>query len=122
MDSWDSLITTLRQWEWIGQLLARLAVGLLFVQSGSGKLFVTASRQKIVETLRAAKVPRPEINAVVVALIEFVFGACLFIGFLTPLSCFMLICVMIRSTGNYSCSLDKSPIAIRLAGRLLIST
>jgi uncharacterized membrane protein YphA (DoxX/SURF4 family) len=94
MDSWDSLITTLRQWESIGKLLARLAVGLLFVQSGSGKLFVTARRQKMVETLRAAKILRPDINAVVVGLVEFVFGACLVIGFLTPLSCFMLICVM----------------------------
>jgi putative oxidoreductase len=95
MDSWDSLIAALRQWEWIGKLLARLAVGFLFVLSGSGKLFVPTRRQTMVETLRAAKIPRPEINAAVASLVEFVFGAFLVIGFLTPLSCFMLICVMI---------------------------
>jgi putative oxidoreductase len=95
MDSWGSLIPTLRQWEWIGKLLARLAVGLLFVLSGSRKLFVPARRQQMVDTLRAAKIPRPDINAVAVASVEFAFGAFLLIGFLTPLSCFMLICVMI---------------------------
>ena len=95
MDSWDYLITALRQWEWIGSLLARLAVGLLFVISGSGKLFVPTRRQIMVDTLRAAKIPAPEINALVLSLVEFVFGSFLFIGFLTPLSCFMLICVMI---------------------------
>jgi len=38
-------MNTLQQWQWIGILLARLSVGLLFAISGGGKLFVRARRE-----------------------------------------------------------------------------
>ncbi len=76
-------------------LLARLSVGLLFALSGGGKLFVPARREQMRATLREAGIPVPEISAVIVSSVEFVFGALLIIGFLAPLCCLMLSGVMI---------------------------
>jgi putative oxidoreductase len=90
-----SWLRSLTQCEWIGILIARLSVGGLFALSGSGKLFVPSSREEMVRTLRAARVPAPAANAVFVSSVEFVFGSLLAIGFLTPLSCVMLSGVMV---------------------------
>jgi putative oxidoreductase len=89
------LTSTLQQWEWLGPLLARLAVGLLFALSGRGKLFVPARREQMRATLREAGVPFPEKSAVVVASVELVFESFLVLGFLTPLCCLMLSGVML---------------------------
>jgi putative oxidoreductase len=88
-------LTTLQQWEWIGILLARLAVGLLFVLSGSGKLLRPDRRDSMRKTLEAAGIPFPRANAVFVASVEFCFGFLLVLGALTPLACVMLSAVMI---------------------------
>jgi len=82
------------RWEWIGQLLARVSVGLLFFLSGRAKLFVPARREQMRETLRQAGLPRPELSATAVSATEFVAGASLCVGLLTPLACVMLIGVM----------------------------
>jgi putative oxidoreductase len=95
MTRWPVWLGGLSQYEWIGILIARLAVGVLFALSGWGKLFVPSRREKMIKTLRAAAVPAPEANAVFVSSIEFVFGSLLAIGFLTPLSCVMLSGVML---------------------------
>jgi putative oxidoreductase len=91
----EALTNTLQQWQWIGMLLARLSVGLLFTISGAGKLFVRDRRQQMRETLMAARIPAPKLSAVVVSSVELFFGASLVAGFLTPLSCLMLIGVML---------------------------
>ena len=75
--------------------MARLAVGLLFFLSGRGKLFVPERREQMRETLVAAHVPFPEINALFVSTVEFVFGLLLILGAVTPLACVMLGGVMI---------------------------
>lgn len=85
----------LHAWQWIGILVARLIVGLLFVLSGRGKLFVPERRQQMLETLVAAKIPFPEFNAAFVSTVEFLFGFLLILGALTPFACLMLGCVMI---------------------------
>jgi putative oxidoreductase len=95
MDSWESLTNSLHQWEWIGVLLARLSVGLLFALSGGGKLFVPVRREQMRKTLSDAGIPVAAISTVVVSSVEFVFGVLLVIGFLTPLCCVMLSGVMI---------------------------
>src|SRR5438094_1263547 len=81
--------------QWLGILMARLAVGLLFFLSGRGKLFVPERREKMRETLVAAHVPFPELNALFVSTVEFVFGLLLIFGAITPLACAMLSGVMI---------------------------
>jgi putative oxidoreductase len=84
-----------QQYEWIGILIARLSVGTLFALSGSGKLFVPSRREEMQRTLRAAGVPAPELNAVIVSSVEFLFGGLLIVGFLTVLCCLMLSGVMV---------------------------
>ena len=85
----------LHAWQWIGILLARLAVGSLFFLSGRGKLFVPERRAQMRETLVAARVPFPNFNALFVSTVEFVFGLLLIFGAITPIACAMLSGVMI---------------------------
>ena len=75
--------------------MARLAVGLLFFLSGRGKLFVPERREQMRETLVAAHVPFPQLNALFVSTVEFVFGLLLILGAVTPLACVVLSGVMI---------------------------
>ena len=92
MISWTD---ALREWEWIGMLLARLSVGLLFSLSGARKLFVTNHREQMLATIREAGIPAPALTAVAVSLVEFSCGGLLVIGLLTPLACVMLTGVML---------------------------
>jgi putative oxidoreductase len=95
-----TFLTELHAWEWIGILIARLAVGLLFFLSGRGKLFVPERREQIRETLVAAHVPFPEFNTLFVSMIEFVFGLLLILGAITPLVCVLLSSIMIVAIGT----------------------
>jgi putative oxidoreductase len=90
-----TILTELHAWQWLGILVARLAVGLLFFLSGRGKLFVPERRQQMRETLLAAGIPFPDFNTVFVSTVEFVFGFLLVLGLATPLACVMLGWVMI---------------------------
>jgi putative oxidoreductase len=85
-----TLLTTLNEWQWLGALLARLAVGLLFFLSGRGKLFDAGPRKQMRETLVAAGIPFASINAIFISMVEFVCGILLILGTLTPLGCVML--------------------------------
>ena len=87
----------LHVWQWIGILLARLAVGSLFFLSGRGKLFVPERREQMRQTLIEAHVPFPEFNAVFVSAVEFVCGLLLVLGALTPLVCALLAFVMLMA-------------------------
>jgi putative oxidoreductase len=90
-------LSKLHSWEWLGILLARLAVGLLFFLSGRGKLFVPERREQMRQTLIEAHVPFPEFNAVFVSAVEFVCGFLLILGALTPLACALLAFVMLMA-------------------------
>ena len=90
-----TILTELHAWQWLGILVARLAVGLLFFLSGRSKLFVPERRQQMRETLLAAGIPFPDFNTVFVSTVEFVFGFLLVLGLATPLACVMLGWVMI---------------------------
>ncbi len=90
-----TVLVELHAWQWLGILMARLAVGLLFFLSGRGKLFVPERREQMRETLVAAHVPFPQLNALFVSTVEFVFGLLLILGAVTPLACVVLSGVMI---------------------------
>lgn len=68
---------------------------LLFVFSGSAKLFVRARRGQMRQPFAAVRIPVPKMSAVLISSVEFVFGALLVVGFLTPLCCIMLTAVML---------------------------
>src|SRR6266436_2257776 len=86
-------LSELHSWEWLGILLARLAVGLLFFLSGRSKLFIPQRREQMRQQLIEAHVPFPRFNAVFVSAVLLVLGA------LTPLACALLACVMITAIG-----------------------
>jgi putative oxidoreductase len=94
------LQSALQHSEWVGILAARLAVGILFAISGAGKLFVPSRRDEMLRTVRQAGIPAPDLNAVLVSLVEFVFGTLLVLGFLTPLSCLVLCGDMVVALGT----------------------
>jgi putative oxidoreductase len=102
-------LTELHAWQWLGILVARVAVGLLFFLSGRGKLFVPERREQRRETLAAAKIPFPELNAVFVSTVEFVFGFLLILGALTPIACVMLGCVIIVAIATTAIKSIKAP-------------
>jgi putative oxidoreductase len=88
-------VTELHSLEWVGIVLARIAVGLLFLLSGRGKLFLPERLDQMRQTLIEAHVPFPDFNAIFISTLEFVCGLLLVIGALMPLACVMLGCVMI---------------------------
>lgn len=90
-----TFLAELHAWQWLGIFVARLAVGLLFFLSGRGKLFVPERREQMRETLREAHIPFPKFNAVFVSTVEFVFGALLVLGAVTPLACALLSALML---------------------------
>src|SRR5215831_12786379 len=91
----QTLVNELHSLEWIGILLARVAVGLLFFLSGRGKLFVPERRKQMRQTLIEAHVPFPDFNALFVSTVEFVCGLLLVLGAVTPLVCALLAFLMI---------------------------
>lgn len=80
----------LARFEWVGMLLARFSVGLLFLISGGGKLWRADKRTAMRKTLESAHVPAPKLMAPVVSGVEFVFGGLLLLGALTSIACAML--------------------------------
>ena len=91
------LLKFLNQMDWIPILLVRLSVGLLFFESGRGKLFVKFD--ELVKYFVELGIPLPSLNAWVTASIEFVGGICLILGFATrifstPLAFIMLVAIL----------------------------
>jgi putative oxidoreductase len=80
-----SLVNELHTWQWLGILIARIAVGLLFFLSGRGKLFIPERRELMRQTMLNAHIPFPQFNALFVSTVEFVCGALVVLGALTPL-------------------------------------
>jgi len=104
-----TFLAELHAWQWLGIFVARLVVGLLFFLSGRGKLFMPERREQMRETLLAARVPFPEFNAVFVSIVEFVFGALLVLGAVTPLACAMLGVLMIVAIATTAIRNIKAP-------------
>lgn len=91
------LLKCLRDLEWIPILLVRLSVGLLFFESGRGKLFVKLD--ELGEFFVQLGIPFPHLNAFVTASIEFVGGICLILGLATrifsaPLAVIMFVAIL----------------------------
>jgi len=108
--SWArTFLTELHAWQWLGALVARVAVGLLFFLSGRGKLFVPERRAQMCQTLIDARVPFPALNAVFVSAVEFSCGLLLILGALTPVACVLLSGVMIVALATTAIRSIKAP-------------
>jgi putative oxidoreductase len=104
-----SFISELHSFQWIGILVARIAVGTLFFLSGRAKLFLRERREEMQQTLVEAHVPFPDFNAVFVSTVEFVCGLLLIIGAATPLVCAMLTCLMVVAIATTAIHNTKAP-------------
>src|SRR4051812_8713985 len=74
-------------------MLMRIAFGLFFFASGFNKLFVSESQLLMLETIREAGIPYPQIMTVLVAGCETLFGLLLACGFFTRLSALVLMII-----------------------------
>jgi putative oxidoreductase len=91
------ILKRLSQLEWIPILLVRLSVGLLFFESGRGKLFYKLD--ELGQYFVQLGIPFPHLNALVTASIEFFGGICLILGLATrivsvPLAFIMLVAIL----------------------------
>ena len=86
----QNALTMLRAGEWMPMTAARFLVGIFFCISGGNKLFVPAQFGVLERTMVQIRVPFPHATALFVAMVEFGCGACLALGFLTPLSAAMV--------------------------------
>jgi len=92
-----SLLGRLGELVWVPILCGRLSVGMLFLESGRGKLFVKLD--ELGEFFDQLGIPFPHLNAIVVASIEFFGGICLILGLASrlvsvPLAFIMLIAIL----------------------------
>ncbi len=94
----------LERWEWLPILLARVSVGVLFFESGRGKLFYKLN--ELIEYFAQLGIPFPELQAPMVAAIEFIGGICLILGFATRLASAPLAVTMIVAI--LTAQLDKA--------------
>jgi len=92
-----SFISELHSFQWLGILVARIAVGTLFFLSGRAKLFVRERREEMQQTLVEAHVPFPKFNAAFVSTVEFVCGLLLVLGAVMPLASALLAVLMIAA-------------------------
>ena len=87
------VLKRLRELEWIPILLARLSVGVLFFESGRGKLFFKL--EELGKYFAQLGIPFPQLNALISASIEFFGGICLILGLATRLVSVPLAVVMV---------------------------
>jgi putative oxidoreductase len=87
----DRTITLLHKIGWIGPLLVRLTLGLVFLTTGWGKLH---SLGDVTEFFRSLNIPAPGVQAAFVSTIEFAGGVLLILGLGTRIVSALLIGVM----------------------------
>jgi putative oxidoreductase len=86
-----TVLAKLDRLRWLALLLGRLAVGLLFMSTGWGKVHDIAKVTRFFESLG---IPAPGFNAVLVGYSELVCGTLLVLGLLTRLATIPLIVSM----------------------------
>jgi putative oxidoreductase len=89
--TYTQLLGNLRKIAWLAPLIARITIGIVFVESGWGKL---QHLDKVVEFFASIGVPAPAIQAPFVAGTELVAGLLVLFGFLTRIASIPLIIVM----------------------------
>ncbi len=88
---YDRLVGFLGWIAWLPPLVARVAIGWVFIESGWGKLHGLG---KVVEYFRSLGIPMPEVQAPLAATSELVFGATLLAGLFTRISSIPLMVIM----------------------------
>src|ERR1700722_16224866 len=119
MALWEAGAERLQHWRWIGMLLARLAVGLLFMLSGGGKLFSPARREQMRQALIAARIPKPKTSPFLVSPLWSLFCVLRVVGFLTQICCLILTAVMLAALSTMIVRRIKAQSAVSWLGDFL---
>lgn len=77
---------------WMPELLARITIGFIFIQSGWGKLH---HLDKVIDFFTSLGIPAPHLQAPFVASIELICGSLVLLGLFTRLAALPLIGTMI---------------------------
>ena len=89
------VVDTARHLEWLPPLLARVTLGVVFAQSGWGKLH---NLQKVAEFFTELGIPQPELQARFVSGTEFVCGWLLLLGLFARIASVPLVVTMVVAT------------------------
>lgn len=87
----NRILALINKLNWLGPLLIRLTVGLVFVYTGWGKLH---SLEQVTQYFESLRIPAPGFHAVLVGSIELVGGALLMLGLATRIVAALLIGTM----------------------------
>jgi putative oxidoreductase len=88
----NQLLNVTAKLGWLPPLLGRITVGVIFAQSGWGKLH---NLPKVIDFFIQLGIPAPHIQAPFVATVELVCGLMVLFGIFTRLASIPLICTMI---------------------------
>jgi putative oxidoreductase len=88
----EKALGALSRIEFLGPLLARLTVGVVFAQSGWGKL---NNLPQVIEFFESIGIPAPELQAPFVAGVELVAGALLVVGLASRFAAVPLVITMV---------------------------
>ena len=93
----DRVLGLTHKVEWVGPLIVRLTLGLVFVTTGWGKLHGLDNLTQFFDSLH---IPAPHANAVFVSSVEFIGGLLLIAGLGTRIAALFLIGVMAVAIGT----------------------
>jgi putative oxidoreductase len=88
---WTRAVAALHKLAWVGPLLVRVTLGLVFAKTGWGKLH---SLDNVTDFFTSLHIPAPAFQAVFVSTIEFVGGVLLIAGLGTRIAAALLVGVM----------------------------
>jgi putative oxidoreductase len=89
---WGTLLAWREKTGWIPPLLARLTLGIVFAESGWGKLH---NLPRVIAFFTELGIPAPSVQAPFVAGVELVGGLLLIVGLFTPLAAVFLAATMV---------------------------
>jgi putative oxidoreductase len=86
------ILSVTSKFSWLPGLLSRIAVGLVFIQSGWGKLH---HLDKVIQFFSSLGIPAPQLQAPFVAGVELVGGSLVLLGLFTRVAAVPLIGTMV---------------------------
>jgi putative oxidoreductase len=88
----NKLILRISKFNWVPLLLTQITIGIVFAESGWGKLH---NLPKVIEFFRSLNIPAPELQAPMVAGLELVCGVLVFVGLMSRIAALPLIGTMV---------------------------
>ena len=88
----EIILPYIEKFSWLPGVLSRICIGLIFIQSGWGKLH---HLDKVIQFFTSLGIPAPQLQAPFVASVELIGGSLVLIGILTRVAAVPLIGTMV---------------------------